>query len=68
MENKDKTVNTSAIQNKNLSFTREELEVLRYGSTINARSYLPYLPEIDEKEKFVFQIHFTYNLKANIIM
>jgi hypothetical protein len=63
--NKDKTVSLSLIQNT--SFSREELDVLRYGSTINGRSYLPYLPEIDEKEKFVFQIPFTYNSFNNYV-
>jgi calpain-7 len=63
--NKDKPVSLSLRQDT--SFSREELDVLRYGSTINGRSYLPYLPEIDEKEKFVFQIPFTYDSFNNYI-
>jgi hypothetical protein len=48
----------AAKPSKNSIFSKEELDVLRFGSTINGRNYLPYLPEIDGKEKFFFQIPF----------
>jgi hypothetical protein len=41
------------------AFTKDEINVLRYGSIINGRSYVPFLGEIDKKEKFSFSIPFT---------
>ena len=43
------------------SFSKEEISVLRHGSTINGRDYVPFFSEIDTKnEKFHnFQIPFT---------
>jgi hypothetical protein len=41
------------------AFTKDEINVLRYGSKINGRSYVPFLGEIDKKEKFSFPIPYT---------
>lgn len=41
------------------SFTQDELNVLRNGSNINGRSYVPFFPHIDAKERFSFSIPFT---------
>jgi hypothetical protein len=41
------------------TFTPEEINVLRHTSIINGRSYKPFLPEFDLKEKFFFPIQFT---------
>lgn len=41
------------------SFTKDELAVLRHGSNINERNYVPFFPEIDVKERFFFSIPFT---------
>ncbi|CAF0761328.1 unnamed protein product [Brachionus calyciflorus] len=41
------------------SFTKDEIDVLRHGSFINGRDYVPFFPEIDSKEKFFLQIPFN---------
>ena len=41
---------------KSSSFTKEEIDVLRNGSFINGRDYVPFFPEIDRKEKFFFPV------------
>jgi hypothetical protein len=46
-------------QTSSSSFTREEISVLRHGSFINNREYVPFFPEIDSKEKFFFPIPFS---------
>ena len=38
--------------------TKDEIDVLRYGSFINGRNFVPFFTEIDSKEKFFFQIPF----------
>lgn len=42
------------------SFSQDELNVLRNGSNINGRNYVPFFPHIDAKERFSFPIPFTY--------
>ena len=42
------------------SFTRDELAVLRNGSNINGRNYVPFFPEIDAKERFFFTVPYMY--------
>ncbi len=47
-------------QSSSGTFSREEKDVLRNGSYINGRDYLPFFVEIDSKEKFFnFNIPFT---------
>jgi hypothetical protein len=55
------TVHNLAELNKksSKSFTKDEIDVLRHGSTINQRSYVPFFPEIDAKERFFFPLPFT---------
>lgn len=43
------------------SFTQEELIVLRRGSFINEREYVPFLQHVDSKEKFYLPIPFSDN-------
>ncbi len=53
------TVNNKR-QSSSGTFSKEEIAVLRNGSYINGRDYLPFFVEIDSKEKFFnFQIPFT---------
>ena len=41
------------------AFTNAEIAVLRRGSVINSRHYVPFFPEIDRKEKFFFPIAYS---------
>jgi calpain-7 len=41
-------------------FGKEEISVLRHGSFINGREYVPFFPEIDSKERFFFPVPFTH--------
>jgi calpain-7 len=50
----------SSISTSNERFGKEEIAVLRRGSFINNREYVPFFPEIDSKEKFFFPIPFTH--------
>jgi calpain-7 len=44
---------------RNSSFSQEELNVLRRGSFINDREYVPFLQHVDSKEKFYSPIPFS---------
>lgn len=41
-------------------FTQEEINVLKNGSNINGRSYVPFFLHMDAKERFSFSIPYTY--------
>lgn len=41
------------------AFSKDEIAVLRRGSFINQRNYVPFFPEVDRKEKFYFAMPFT---------
>lgn len=41
------------------SFTKDEISVLRNGSYINGREYVPFLDDKDQREKFFFNVPFT---------
>lgn len=45
--------------NSSLSFSAHEISVLRHGSFINKREYVPFFPAIDAKEKFFFSLAFS---------
>lgn len=49
------------------SFTKDEINVLRRGSCINGRDYVPFFPEIDAKDRFSFPIPFTYMKEPTIL-
>lgn len=40
-------------------FTSDEIAVLRRGSSINSRNYVPFFSHLDSKEKFFFTIPFS---------
>ncbi len=46
-------------RNSTKAFTKHEIDVLRRGSFINNRYYVPFFPEIDTKEKFFLPLPFT---------
>jgi hypothetical protein len=50
---------SAASNSTTTGFTPEEIDVLRFSSTINGRSYKPFLKELDSNEKFFFPIQFT---------
>ena len=60
-ETEPNTVKNLANLNRNTTdaFTKHEIDVLRRGSFINSRSYVPFFPEIDTKEKFFLPLPFT---------
>ena len=49
--------NNSSVQSR--PFTKDEIAVLRRGSSINSRSFVPFFPHIDSKEKFFLPIPFS---------
>lgn len=50
-------------QSSSGTFSKEEIAVLRNGSYINGRDYLPFFVEIDSKEKF-FNFHIPFTDKS----
>lgn len=53
------TMNKTNSSDSKGTFTKEEISVLRHGSFINNKEYVPFFPEIDSKEKFYLPIPFT---------
>lgn len=39
-------------------YTKDEIDVLRHGSFINSREYVPFMSHIDTKDKFYFPVPF----------
>lgn len=46
-------------RNSSKLFTKDEIDVLRRGSFINQRNYVPFFHEVDGKERFYFPLPFT---------
>ena len=58
LDDQPEATNFPTNQSESRSFTESEIAVLRHGSSINSRNYVPFFPEIDKKEKFSFPIPF----------